>query len=682
MAEEERLVVLLEARIRDFEKRMQQAERQGTRTYRKLEADSAKATAAMEADMTRSSGRIAQALGNVTSTIGAFGKGFVGGVAGGIAAVGLSGVAEAARNAARDIAAIGDEADRAGVSLTAFQEWRYVAEKNRIGIDAMIDGLKELNLRADEFVVTGEGAAAEAFGRLGYSAGELREKLKDPSALLLEIIGRLGELDRAAQIRIADEVFGGSAGERFVELIDQGRDGISQTIDEAHALGQVMDEDLIRKAEDLDGVFNQVTSTVGSALKAAIVEASVALYDFLRLWRDYDQQRSQSLEGQLNDTIRQRAQLVEEQKGLTSDAGLTDTAKGLGFGSDGKVTQARVADLQDRIDALTRQEDEIIGVLQSRTLPAPPAEPSFTPVVTPEKPKGGRSGRGAAERADELDREREAILRRTAALEAATAAQAGINPLLDDFGFAAEKARASQELLVAAQQAGVAVTPELRAEIEALATRYATAAAASQQLTDAQAGAVEQERELAAFRQETIGSFAKDLMAGKDAADALAAALGRVSDRLLDMALDGLFGGQGSGSGGGGGLLSGLLAGLGSLFGGGFAGGTANTGGSRGQVRGLVHGQEAVIPLPDGGRVPVQLTGGGAGAGAAQQVKVTGDVKVNVEVEMDKRGAWHSHVTRTAYATSAKVTDDALRSYDSALPDRVSRIGGDPRYRG
>lgn len=39
----------------------------------------------------------------------------------------------------------------------------------------------------------------------------------------------------------------------------------------------------------------------------------------------------------------------------------------------------------------------------------------------------------------------------------------------------------------------------------------------------------------------------------------------------------------------------------------GFASGTANTGGGRGEPRGIVHGQEAVIPLPSGGKVPVQL---------------------------------------------------------------------------
>lgn len=687
--EEERLVVLLEARIRDFEKRMEQAERRGTRTYTRLQADSAKATAAMEADMVRSSGRINQALGNVSATIGAFGRGFVGGVAGGIAAMGLSGIAQAARDAAREIAAIGGEADRAGVSLTAFQEWKYVAEQNRIGIDTMIDGLKELNLRADEFVVTGAGPAAEAFRRLGYTAEDLREKLKDPSALLLEIIGRLGELDRAAQIRIADEIFGGSAGERFVELIGQGEEGIRRTIDEAHNLGLVMDEELIRKAQDLDAVFNQVTSTVGNALKSAIVSAAAALYDFLRLWRDYEQQRSQSLEGQLGTITAEKAALAEERAALETDAGLTGTAKDLGFGSGGAVTQSRIAALQQRIDALAAQEAEINAVLLSRQPVPEPAGPTFTPAATPAATSaatatpqtGGRSGGGAAGRADELDREVEAIVKRTAAIEAATAAQGQINPLLADFGYSAEKARAAQELLVAAQQAGVEITPQLRSEIEALAERYATVAAASQQLREAQAEAVTQERELAAFRQETLGGFARDLLAGKDAADALAKALQRVSDRLLDMALDSLFTGQGGGGqgGGGGGLVSGLVAGIGSLFG--FASGTGNTGGRRGQVRGLVHGQEAVIPLPAGGKVPVQLTGAGApAAAAAQRVRVQTSISVGVTV--DDTGQLQAYVRGVATREAQAATLTGLRSYDARLGDRLAELGRDPRYRG
>jgi len=68
----------------------------------------------------------------------------------------------------------------------------------------------------------------------------------------------------------------------------------------------------------------------------------------------------------------------------------------------------------------------------------------------------------------------------------------------------------------------------------------------------------------------------------------------------------------------------------------GHASGTANTGGARGQVQGLVHGQEAVIPLPNGGKVPVQLR---VPQMPAIQSANSGGVSAPVHVTIDARGA-------------------------------------------
>lgn len=271
---DERLIVMLEARISDFEKRMAQAERRGTKTYNGLSKGSRSATRAMEADMSRATVQINQSLASITSGVGKFAAAFgVGFVAGGAVAA-LEGTARAARETVRAIAEIGDEAKRAGVSAEAFQEWRYVAEQNRIGIDALTDGFKEMSLRADEFIQTGAGPAAEAFGRLGLSATEVAAQLKDPSAMMLELIGRLEGLDKAAQIRIADELFGGTGGERFVELLSQGEAGIRGQIDRARELGVVMDTDMIQKAQELDAKFNEVTTSLRNMWQVGVVGAA------------------------------------------------------------------------------------------------------------------------------------------------------------------------------------------------------------------------------------------------------------------------------------------------------------------------------------------------------------------------------------------------------------------------
>jgi hypothetical protein len=203
--------------------------------------------------------------------VGASMKTYIGGAVGAVLAGGIGEIATRARDVVRGIAEIGDQAKRSGVDAEAFQEWKYVAEQNRIGLDQMIDGLKELNLRADEFVVTGKGAAAEAFERLGYTGAALSAALKDPSELLLDIIGRLENMDDAAQIRIADEVFGGSAGERFVELIAQGEQGLRQAVLRAHEVGAIMDQEMIQKADELDRKFNDIGTSIKRVGKEAVV---------------------------------------------------------------------------------------------------------------------------------------------------------------------------------------------------------------------------------------------------------------------------------------------------------------------------------------------------------------------------------------------------------------------------
>jgi hypothetical protein len=174
----------------------------------------------------------------------------------------------------RAVAELGDQATRSGVGLVAFQEWKFVAEQNRIGLDQMIDGLKELSLRGDEFAITGKGPAAEAFARLGYEAEDVARKLEDPSAMLLEIIGRMEGLSTAAQIRVADELFGGSAGEQFVQLLGQGEAGIRRTIEQANNLGVVMDAEMIAKAQELDEKFALVEARVGTLFKQGSINAA------------------------------------------------------------------------------------------------------------------------------------------------------------------------------------------------------------------------------------------------------------------------------------------------------------------------------------------------------------------------------------------------------------------------
>lgn len=171
---------------------------------------------------------------------------------------------------------------------------------------------------------------------------------------------------------------------------------------------------------------------------------------------------------------------------------------------------------------------------------------------------GGKTKRT---RQNEYERDVERVIQNTAALVAETEAQRQLNPLINDYGYAAEKARLERELLTAAEEAGKEVTPELRAEISALADQYALAGVESAKLAESQDELKQSFEDMRDLGKDVMGGFISDLIQGKSASEALAGALSKVGDKLLEIAMNDLFGKSGSGG----------LGLLGSLFG--FGGG-------------------------------------------------------------------------------------------------------------
>jgi hypothetical protein len=278
----ERLIVLLEARIRDFEKNMLKAAGTADGSYQRMRRGSRTATEAMERDMVNATSRINQALAQASLKIGSYGKAFAVGIVGGLTAGGVEGIVTRVRGLVREVAQLGDEAARAGLSVRAFQQWKAVAETTRVPIDALTDAFKELNIRADEFVSTGKGSAADAFKRLGMSQQDIRTRLKQPSELMQELIARTQRLkDVAAGTRIFDELFGGTGGERMVKFLQMADGEIEGIIRSAEEAGAIFDEEMIRKADEMDRRWSTAWRNFEIAAKVGIFN-TVSYLDQLR----------------------------------------------------------------------------------------------------------------------------------------------------------------------------------------------------------------------------------------------------------------------------------------------------------------------------------------------------------------------------------------------------------------
>lgn len=579
--DEERLVVMLEARVRDFERNFARAQQTADKRFKGIE-DRAKSSATrLKAAFAGIGGAVGGALGAIGATAG-------------IGGLGLAGLFAGAKAAAADIAEIAAEARKAGVAVEAFQELGYAAKGAMVNIDALADGLKEMQLRVDEFIVTGAGGGAEAFQRLGYTADDLKVKLQDPAALFEEIIGKLGRLDKAAQIRISDELFGGTGGEQFVRFLDQGSGYIAKMRQEARDTGNVLNAELVQRAVEIDREFAKLSTTVGTNLKAALVGVVSLMRDFTDMLNTTESQSSATLQRRI-DLLRAAAENMQKST-------LAFAAGGGQEGLDRRLAEA--ADLQKQLDSRpglsltvnkpTGNLGDLSKVNTSANQAAQQLAKAYAGIV-----------QSAEQRIKQMEVEADAV---------------GLNT------YEAEKLRVKQELLNEAQRAGIKVTAEQAAKMDELAERSADAAMNIEDAQRAHAALIDTMDAVRFTSLDVLSGFSSDLRNGISLTDALNNALNRVLDTIIEIGLQNvikdLFGTPGTTEAG---SLGGLLA---SFFGGFKAeGGPISAG--RGYVVGE-RGPEFIVPRQPGFVIPNHQLGIGGGGGS---------VSVPIDISIDARGA-------------------------------------------
>jgi hypothetical protein len=289
------LIVPIEARIDKLEKGLQRANRSQRRAAQQMERRAQQSANRIDATYSKMGRNVAASFARMAVPLAA-----------GIAS---TSTLRAISDTTKGVAKLGDEAKRAGLSLRDHQEWRFIAQQNRIEVDAMVDSFKELNLRADEFIETGKGGGAEMFERLGFGAEQLQQKLQKPSELMLEILERSRRLNRAGRIRVADEIFGGTGGERFVALMERSDAQLRSTINRAHELGAVLDDDVVASADEVSRKFDELTTRMGAFGKRLAVSMSEGVAGILSA--------KKNLEGIFGDIERAEAVLGQElAKGL------------------------------------------------------------------------------------------------------------------------------------------------------------------------------------------------------------------------------------------------------------------------------------------------------------------------------------------------------------------------------
>lgn len=324
------------------------------------------------------SGR-AGAVGNVLSSIGPGGLVAAAGI--GAVVAGVNAAVERSRQAVESFADVAKASDRLGVATSRLQELRFASERVGIGAESADEALKELGIRAAE-AAQGSGEGAEGFRQLGISQDEVKAKLKDLPGLFELTADRISQLKSSAeQAYIADKIFGDQGGEKLVALLKQGAEGLARFRVEAHRLGVVVEEDVLRRATTTHAELQTLSSVIEVNLNRAfvdlapvIVAGTKLLVDFAAAIRDIAD-ASRDLPDQSTKLIEREIATLQRQIGYwkKQDEEYPDWLANI-FGNN-----------LDEIAAAEARIKVLMGELDRRAKTQPPATPS------PRKPWDGNS---------------------------------------------------------------------------------------------------------------------------------------------------------------------------------------------------------------------------------------------------------------------------------------------------
>ena len=363
-------------------------------------------------------------LGATASSALGFLKGFAGSF---ISAFASTQTLRIIRDVADQVSKIGENARLIGVTAQQLQVLRYaILQSGGAAMDAdkgMTEFVKKL------------GEAATGQGYLFRLLQANNVQFKDRSALevwtdFLDILKRAP--DEAARMRMATRVLGNELGPTFAKLAVQGPEALSKAYEDLQKSGAILTDEQISNAQKIDEEWKKLEYTIGQRVKGAIINVTSVT-----------------------------ASLLTDTEKKLNDIGNSDFFK-------------KLADWHTRmgfVDPLVPGANDLLAQARGKgkgTQPRPQI------IITPGPRNQGRPSRdpGTRDLTNEYTRLTKSLEKQIVTLEAEAATYGQGEAAI-------ERYRVQQQLLLAAEQAKMKMTPALRKEIERLADAYGNAADAA-----------------------------------------------------------------------------------------------------------------------------------------------------------------------------------------------------------
>lgn len=635
--EAEQLVVSLEARIREFERNFQRANRTANDNFRSIERRARTAGKNLENSMATSSNAM-------TRSLDGFGRAAAGKVGAAFAAITAGMGLNELRKTADEYTKIMNTLKVAGVKDgdlgSTFDKLFASAQRNYAPLDSLATlygrvSAAQTTLKASSQEVmqvtdivaqslrVGGTSASQASGsllQLGQALAGGKVQAEEYNSLL---DGMRPLLEAAA----AGMVEAGGDVAKLTALVKDGKVSSEALFRAILAGAGILDDKLAGAVTTSEQAFinlrNEMTKAVGEFDKAT--GASAALAGAIEGLAGSIGGVGRAAAGAVNGVqalIAKVGELAAANGGVLRQQGLIQSneraamrAQGREMGLANSGGRDKLAQERAEADsaATQRSREAVTGFRQSeidyanrlREAPLPPARPkgagsNIKPIsladyaVPGEEGKGGGGGGSGAEKLSRYEREIQAIQRRTEALRLEA-------EMVGKGKQEVEKSKIALQLEQAAKRDGITITVEMRTAIDAAAQGYANAKLRVEELKEALEGAREASKFVAT---ELTDGFIDMVVEGKSAVDvvnSLAKALLKAALQAAFMGsgpLAGLFGMKGTD-----GAMGGLFGMLFKSFG--FADGGYTGHGDKYQPAGIVHRGEFVMSKAATNRIGV-----------------------------------------------------------------------------
>lgn len=244
----EQLNVILSARDREFTRAMDRAQRRVDRFANQS---------------SRSLGSTTRAWGALATQARAF-----------LPALSAGVIVSQVRRVISELDEIGKKADAIGLTTDALQELRVNAEEAGVSQENLDNAMLQFSRRLGE-ARQGIGSARAALEALNLSASDLAQMPLDEA--LRTVADSMTEVEGATDRSVLAVQLFGRQGVGMLNLLREGSEGMEAMAQNARDLGIIIDEDLIRNAEDAENQLGLMSRVISANLSQALINLAPIL---------------------------------------------------------------------------------------------------------------------------------------------------------------------------------------------------------------------------------------------------------------------------------------------------------------------------------------------------------------------------------------------------------------------